>query len=107
PRRADYAGEELAVLITKEPLPLEIGMKPIAINLPQYDKWLNDWAATVDIYDAEDGEGIAITNTEALTSNSTSRSLEQEEPLPQTIYKVQISSEMPLLVPFRMMAVTP
>lgn len=102
PRRADYAGEEIAVLIVKEKLPFEIGMKPIAINLTQYDKWFEDWAATVDIYDAADGEGIAITNNEALAANSTSRSLEQEEPLPQTIYKVQISSDLPLLVPFRM-----
>ncbi len=107
PKRADYAGEELVVLITKEKLPLEIGMKPIALNAVQLEKWSNDWGATVDIYDAEDGEGIAMTNTEMVTAQTSSRALEQEEPLPQTIYKVQISGEMPLLVPFRMSAVSP
>jgi hypothetical protein len=107
PKRADYAGEELVVLITKEKLPLDIGMKPIAVNAAQLEKWSDEWGATVDIYDAEDGEGVTMTNTEMITAQTTSRALEQEEPLPQTIYKVQISSEMPLFVPFRMSAVSP
>jgi len=107
PKRADYAGEEIVVLITKEKLPLETGMKPIALNSAQLLKWSADWGATVDIYDAEDGEGITMTNTEMVTAQTSSRALEQEEPLPQTIYKVRISGEMPLFVPFRMSAVTP
>lgn len=105
PKRKDYAGEELLVLITKEKLPLEINLKPISLETAQLEKWSNDWGSTVDIYDAEDGEGIAMTNSELTVSQTSSRSLDQEEPLPQTIYKVQIGSNMPLLVPFRMIAV--
>jgi len=105
PKRKDYAGEELVVLITKEKLPLEIGLKPIALDLPQLEKWSNDWSATVDIYDAEDGEGATMTNIELTASQTSSRALEQEEPLPQTIYKVQIGGDLPLFVPFRMSAV--
>ena len=107
PKRADYAGEEIVVLITKEKMPFETRMKPIALDSAQLLRWSNDWGAIVDIYDAEDGEGIPMTNTEMVTAQTSSRSLEQEEPLPQTIYKVQISGEMPLFVPFRMSAVTP
>ena len=51
--------------------------------------------------------GIPMTNTEMVTAQTSSRALEQEEPLPQTIYKVRISGEMPLFVPFRMSVVTP
>jgi hypothetical protein len=105
PKREDYAGEELVVLITEEKLPLEIGLKALAINPPQFEKWSDDWGATVDIYDAEDGEGIAMTSAELTVSQTSSRALEQEEPLPQTIYKVRISGDLPLLVPFRMSAV--
>jgi hypothetical protein len=105
PKRRDYAGEELIVLITNEKLPLEIGMKALALNTAQFEKWSNDWSATVDIYDAEDGEGIAMTSAELSVAQNPTRSLEQEEPLPQTIYKVRISSDLPLLVPFRMSAV--
>lgn len=108
PKRKDdkvYAGEELVVLITKEKLPLDIGMKALAVNTAQFEKWSADWGATVDIYDAEDGEGIAMTGAELNAAQTATRALEQEEPLPQTIYKVRISAEMPLLVPFRMSAV--
>ena len=105
PKRKDYAGEELVVLITKEKLPLDIGLKPISLDLRQLEKWSFDWSATVDIYDAEDGEGATMTNVELTASQTSSRALEQEEPLPQTIYKVQISGNLPLFVPFRMSAV--
>lgn len=107
PKRRDYAGEELVVLITKEKLPLEIGMKALALNTAQFEKWSNDWGATVDIYDAEDGEGIAMTSAELTAAQTATRALEQEEPLPQTIYKVRISADLPLLVPFRMSAIVP
>ncbi len=108
PKRKDdkvYAGEELVVLITKEKLPLEIGMKALAVNTAQFEKWSADWGVTVDIYDAEDGEGIAMTGAELTVAQTATRALEQEEPLPQTIYKVRISADLPLLVPFRMSAV--
>ncbi len=107
PKRRDYAGEELVVLITTEKLPLDIGMKALALNTAQFEKWSNDWGATVDIYDAEDGEGIAMTSAELTAAQTATRALEQEEPLPQTIYKVRISADLPLLVPFRMSAIVP
>jgi len=105
PKRKDYAGEELIVLITKEKLPLEIGMRALPLDLPMLEKWTAEWSATVDIYDAADGEGIAMTKAELAAAQTATRALEQEEPLPQTIYKVSIASDMPLFVPFRMSAV--
>lgn len=106
PRREDYAGEELAVIISPIKIPnIEINLRAQAINRENIEKWLKDWGATVDIYDAEDGEGIAYTRTEAEAVNS--RALTQEEPLPQTIYRVQVRADAPLFVPFRMQARTP
>ena len=107
PKRKDYAGEELVVIITKEKLPLDIGLKAQPVGTTQFDKWSMDWSATVDIYDAADGEGIAMTNTELSVAQTSTRALEQEEPLPQTIYKVRIGSDLPLFVPIRMSAVVP
>jgi hypothetical protein len=104
PHRDGYAGEELIVLITKEKLPLEIGLKPLEINQTQLEKWLEDWGATIDIFDAADGEGIALTAAEA-SAGAQTRSLVQEEPLPQTIFKARINPDAPLLVSFRMSAV--
>lgn len=103
PRREDYAGEELAVIISPVKIPdIEIGLRAQAIDRETFKKWLAEWSATVDIYDAEDGEGIAYTRVESEAVNS--RALTQEEPLPQTIYRIQARADAPLFVPFRMNA---
>jgi hypothetical protein len=106
PRRADYAGEEILVVIMPEKLSnIEIGLRAQAISLEMLQKWMEDWAAEVEIFDAEDGEGVAYTSTEAQAANSQSRALTQEEPLPQTIYRVRINADLPLVVPFQMQAI--
>ncbi len=107
PNRADYAGEELLIIISPVELPVEIGMKAQTLMRETVQKWLDDWGATVDIYDAEDGEGIAYTRVEAEAATTSSRALTQEEPLPQTIYRVKVAEGEPLVVPFQMQAITP
>lgn len=105
PRREDYAGEELFVVIMPNKLS---GYEPLlrAQKMPSEDlqKWLDDWGTTVDIYDAADGEGVAYTKTESDAAIGGSRSLTREEPLPQTIYRVRVRRNMPLLVPFQLQA---
>jgi len=106
PKKANYAGEELIVVISPVKFEnVELELKAQGIKREQLEKWLADWAATVDIYDAEDGEGIALTNSETETVGS--RALTQEEPLPQTIYRVKTRADIPLVVPFQMQARTP
>ena len=108
PRRADYAGEELAVIISPIKIPgIEPELRAQTITREKVQKWLGDWSAKVDIYDAADGEGIAYTSAEAEASNTSSRSLTQEEPLPQTIYRVQTKTDAPFVVIFQMNAKTP
>jgi hypothetical protein len=105
PRRPDYAGEELLVLILPNELPnFEIGPRAQAVDIAVVEKWLSDWGALVDIFDAEDGAGVAYTSVEADAAVS-SRSLTREEPLPQTIYKVRVRKDQPMLIAFRMNAV--
>lgn len=105
PKREDYGGEELLVVISPVKLPIEIGMRAQPVTRETVEKWLDDWGAEVDVFDAEDGEGIAVTKIEAEAVNS--RALTQEEPLPQTIYRVKIREGEPLIVPFQMMAKIP
>lgn len=107
PRRADYAGEELLVMILPNELPdFNIGLRAQPVSVPKIAKWLEDWSATADIYDAEDGLGTAYTKAESLAANVSSRALTQEEPLPQTIYKVLIRENAPLMVSIKMNAET-
>ncbi len=106
PRRADYAGEELAVIISPVEIPgIELGLRAQEVTRDKVEKWLEDWGGKVDIYDAADGIGIAYTQEESEAANSNSRALTQEEPLPQTIYKIKVRADLPFIVPFQMQAV--
>lgn len=107
PRRADYAGEELLVMILPNELSdFNIGLRAQPVANPKIAEWLEKWSATADIYDAEDGLGTAYTKAESLAANVSSRALTQEEPLPQTIYKVLIKENAPLMVSIKMNAET-
>lgn len=103
--RKDYAGEELFVIISPTKLSnIKIGLRAQSVPDKVLNKWLDDWSATVDVYDAEDGEGIAYTDTEAEAVTVKTRSLRLAEPSPQTIYRVRVPKNQPLLVPFRLNA---
>lgn len=108
PRRDNYAGEELIVIITSEPIPgIEPELRAQKITPQRVIDWLEEWGSTIDIFDAEDGDGIAYTVEEAEAANSPTRDLTQEEPLPQTIYRVKVRKDMPLIVPLQMQAISP
>ncbi|MDQ3130220.1 MAG: DUF4384 domain-containing protein [Acidobacteriota bacterium] len=108
PRRADYAGEELIVLILPNELPnfeKELRAQPLKREI--LEKWFADWETLIDIYDAADGADTAYTEAEAQAANTTSRDLTQEEPLPQTIYRVSLKQNAPLFAAIRMQTKTP
>ncbi len=108
PRRPDYAGEELIVLLAPRELPgLEKTLKAQPLARDILARWQTDWSAETEVLDAEDGEGVAYTNSEAQAANSTSRQLTQDDPLPQTIYRFRLASDMPLLASLRMQAKAP
>jgi hypothetical protein len=104
----NYAGEELLIIISPSPikLPFEIDRNAQTLTRDQVEKWLDDWGSFVDIYDGAGGEGIAYTTAEAEAAlNVQSRKLTQEEPVPQTMYRVWTTkTNQILLVPVRMMA---
>ncbi len=108
PRRADYAGEELIVLILPNELPnFEKGLRAQPLKREILEKWFADWETLIDIYDAADGVDTAYTEAEAQAANTISRDLTQEEPLPQTIYRVSLKQNAPLFAAIRMQAKMP
>ncbi|MCY7376086.1 MAG: DUF4384 domain-containing protein [Pyrinomonadaceae bacterium] len=105
PSRPDYAGEEIYVIISPTKLPnIKIGLQMQSVSEKLLNKWLDDWSATVDVYDAEDGEGIAYTGMEAEAVTVKTRALRLAEPSPQTVYSVRLPKNQTMLVPFRLNA---
>jgi len=103
-RGSNYAGEELIVVISPTELSnIEKSLRSQPISRANLDKWY-EWQTGAEIYDADDGEGLAFTKTEELAVTSTSRSLTRDEPLPQTIYRVKTTKATPLFVIIRMEA---
>ena len=97
--------DEQFVIVSLTKLPnIKIGLEAQDVTQKNLHKWLDDWSATVDVYDAEDGGGIAYTDTEAEAVSVKTRSLRLNEPSPQTIYSVRLPKNQPLLVPFRLNA---
>lgn len=105
PKNANYAGEEIIVIISPFKFEdIEIQLRAQGISREKLERWLDDWSANVDVYDAEDGTGVAMTTGETVGTRALSQ---EEEPLPQTIYRVKTRADVPLVVPFQMQARTP
>jgi hypothetical protein len=99
PNRNDQIGEVLTLLVTPQPLPLEINDKPLMIPASQLQAWEKLWGAAFERYEMEGGAGGAWTKAEKEAARvNTSRYLTQQEPTPQTIYRLAATGKGPLLV---------
>ena len=99
PGRPDQVAEILTVLITLQPLKnLEIGRMPLNLSKEQVADWEQKWDAPVERFELVDGAGKKWTKEEKAAGADASRLLTQEEPAPQTIYRVAAKPGDPLIV---------
>jgi len=99
PRRADVRSESLTVIVTPQPLEeITIGEKPLALTLEQVAKWEQTWGARVEKFEMADGVGKTWTQAEKEAGANATRQLTQDDPGPQTIYRVAVKPGSPLLV---------
>lgn len=99
PRRADVRSESLTVIVTKQPLEgITIGEKPAVLTAEQVANWEQTWGARVEKFEMADGVGKAWTKAEKEAGASATRQLTQEDPGPQTIYRVAVKPGSPVLV---------
>lgn len=99
PNRNDQVGEVLTLLVTTQPLPVSITDKPLLIPAAQILDWEKLWGAAFERFEMEGGAGLTWTREEKEAARAkTSRYLTQQEPTPQTIYRLATSGKAPLLV---------
>jgi Domain of unknown function (DUF4384) len=98
--RADQVGELLTVLVTPEPIAeIKIGPEQHKLSQAEVREWERLWAAPeTELFEMEGGAGAAWTEEERRAAGRGGRSLTQEEPTPQTIYRVRVKAGAPLLV---------
>jgi hypothetical protein len=97
--RKDQVGEVLTVLVTAAPLGgLEIGRNPLLLSKEQVREWETKWSAPTKQLEFAGGAGRPYTRAEKEAGENQDRLLTQEDPLPQTLFRVASKAEEPILV---------
>jgi hypothetical protein len=102
--RADQTEEELTVLLTKDPIgDLKIGPKALRLSEEQAGGWEKQWGAgRVERFELSGGAGKPWTRAEQQAGADATRLLTQEDPPPQTVYRVSTPPGEPLMVKVRL-----
>ena len=102
--RPDQSEEELTVILTPEPLKgLDIGPKALALTSELVAGWEKQWGAgNVQRFELSGGAGKTWTRAEQEAAADRTRLLTQEDPAPQTVYRVSAKPNEPLLVRVRL-----
>ncbi len=98
PRDARYRGERLTVIVAPAPLPgVALGRSSVELPAEQVRQWEASWGGPVEEFELQAPPGAIWTLAEQRAGIG-SRLLVQEEPMPQTIYRVKSPPDKPLLV---------
>ena len=98
PSRPQQVGELLTIMITPKPLP-DVALAPQAAKLPvaAVEKWEKAWAAPVEEF-TQEGSRAAWTKQEQAAAADGTRLLTQEDPAPQTLFRIAAKKGVPVLV---------
>jgi hypothetical protein len=97
--RLDQTGELLTVIVAPQPIEgITISDKPLALSSQQVAQWENQWSALTEKFEMAGGSGKTWTQVEQEAGANATRQLTQDDPGPQTIYRVASKPGAPLLV---------
>jgi hypothetical protein len=100
PSRPDQVEEDLTILLASRPLEgLQVGPKAMALTEETVAQWERQWGATkTEVFELQGGAGKAWSTPEQQAGASATRVLTQDDPPPQSIYRVLPKPGAPLLV---------
>jgi Domain of unknown function (DUF4384) len=103
PGRSDQIGEVLSIIVTTAPLDLQIGYRPLPISASEIANWEKTWASETERFEMEGGAGQTWTKEEKeAAAGKSTRPLTQDEPSPQTIYRVPRKDKAGFLINVRL-----
>lgn len=98
-RSISQTGEVLTVIVAPQPLEgITISPKALTLTNEQVRQWEQQWGAQTETLDLSGGAGKTWTKAEQEAGASGMRYLTQDDPEPQTIYRVAVKPGAPLLV---------
>jgi hypothetical protein len=106
--RMDQTGEQLIALITPQPLTeLTIGAEPLKLTDELVTKWERLWGATAAMFERANVGAKTWTRGEREAGADATRRLTQDEPGPQTIFRVAAGPDEPRLIKLTLRYVRP
>jgi hypothetical protein len=95
-----HVAELLTILVSSKPLidPAQLSTKPLTIDRAQMETWEKQWATEPTKFEMEAGAGQTMTDKEQAAALDASQELTQDDPVPQTVYRVAIKPDSPLLI---------
>jgi hypothetical protein len=98
PRREGQTAEVLIVLVTPEPLKdVKIGRNALKLSQEQFASWESMWGVEAERFELAGGVGRPWTRVEK-EAGLGSRLLVQDEPMPQTLYRVPVKPGNPVML---------
>jgi hypothetical protein len=100
PGRADQVAEVLTILVAPQPLDVpQLQRKALKLDEAKVAAWERDWKTEPERFEMVGGSGQTWTKEEkAAAAADGSRVLDQDDPAPQTIYRVAAKPGKPLLI---------
>jgi hypothetical protein len=98
PSRESQVGELLTIIVSPKPLPgITIGEQPLKLSREQVEGWEKSWSAPVERLTMAAAKRL-WTRTEQQAAADPTRLLTQEDPAPQSLYRVKAKPGAAVLV---------
>ncbi len=100
-----HVGEVVTILVSAQPLiaPEQLGAKAIKLPREQVESWEKQWGAKATRFEMAGGAGQTMTEKEQAAGANSSQELTQNDPAPQTVYRLAVKPSDPLIVNVRLM----
>lgn len=100
-----HVGEVVTILVSSQPLidPAQLSSKAIKLPRQQVESWEKQWGAQATRFEMDGGAGQTMTEKEQAAGANSSQELSQDDPAPQTVYRIAIKPDNPIIlsVPLR------
>jgi hypothetical protein len=92
PSAGAYVGELVTILVAPQTLidPNQLSAKAITLPRQQVESWEKQWGTKTTRFELDGGAGQAMTEKEQTAGANGSPELTQEDPVPQTVYRMAI-----------------
>lgn len=94
-----HVGELITIIVASEPLidPEQLGPRSIRLPRQQVEGWEKQWGVATTRFEMADGAGATMTEKEQAAGANATTELTQDDPVPQTVYRLAIKPENPIV----------